>query len=200
MRELWRREKTALSHERQVRADEWRLLSLRENMMNVAKSLQRREREVDELGKRHAGAEAYRRELSEERSRAEQELVQERELISQLHREVLGLREACYLPAQLKKKSKILMKFLEPEGGRLATERNLRGVEHCEKLYQEVSVSAPNLQQLAGRAKSDMDAAFARYLRLEKSQGQLLQRMHLNVTKGLLKPPIDLSCGASLVV
>ena len=34
----------------------------------------------------------------------------------QLHQEALSLREACYLPAQLKKKSSMLTKFLDQEG------------------------------------------------------------------------------------
>ena len=40
---------------------------------------------------------------------ANQELVQ-------LHQEALSLREACYLPAQLKKKSSMLTKFLDQDG------------------------------------------------------------------------------------
>lgn len=43
-------------------------------------------------------------------------LESERQELVQLHQEALALREACFLPAQLKKKSSVLTKFLEDAG------------------------------------------------------------------------------------
>merc|ERR1712066_1061293 len=98
------------------------------------------------------------------------------------------MREACYVPAKLKKEANFLMKFLHHEGGRLKTSRHLRSLEACKRLYHEVSEAAPALLPLAGRAKTEMEEEFARYLRLEDSHSRALQKLHLAVTRGLQRP------------
>merc|ERR1712032_1232080 len=119
------------------------------------------------------------------------ELQRERSILTNLHREALSLREACLVPAQLKKKTQVLMKFLDQEGGRLNTERHLRGLQTAAKLYHGVAVHAPVLQPLAGRAKAAMEEEFAKYRRLQQRHARLLQQVHLKVVRGVVTKGMD---------
>ena len=180
--------RTALRRRTQV--NEWYLSQLKSEWQEVARGLQSREHNLRKLRERFDTAEEQRHRLAEERARTEQQLTSERKELVQLHKEALALRETCYLPAQLKKKSSTLMKFLE-EGGRLKTEKHLRGRETVAKLYHCVAQQAPELQATAGRVKSEMESAFARFQELQLQHGRLLQLFHLTLARGALSPGVE---------
>merc|ERR1719401_1500474 len=96
------------------------------------------------------------------------------------------MREACYVPAQLKRKSSTLMKFLDQEGGRLSTERHLRSLQLTAKLYQGVAAHAPALLPLVSRAQACMEEQFERYRLLEEGRARLLRRLHAGVMRDVL--------------
>merc|ERR1712072_184152 len=146
------------------------------------------DKQLEDLRRRHVKSESYLRELLEAQVQVEEELELERTRLRELHCQALHMREACYVPARLKKETTFLMKFLDHDGGRLKTSRHLRSLEACKRLYQEVASTAPNLLPLAGRAKAEMEEAFARYLKLEEYHSRTLQRLQLAVTRGLQRP------------
>merc|ERR1711920_1089224 len=119
------------------------------------------------------------------RSRADVE--QEQALIQRLNREAVALREECVLPARLKRETGFLVKLLDQGNGRANMKRHVKSLEACRKLYDEVAIHAPLALPLAGRAKAEMEAEFARFLHLEEVHGRALQRVHLAVTRGLLR-------------
>lgn len=186
VRELWRRRSEAAKLARRARVDEWRLTGLRSEMQAVARNMRRKEKQLEELRRTHAEAGDLHRELATEALEGREELERQRTCLQELHRTALSLREACHVPAQLKKKSSILMKFLDQEGGRLSTEKHLRSLQASSKLYGAVMTHAPSLQPLAGRAKAAMESEFDRYQQLEQAHSRLLQKLHLVVTRGVL--------------
>mmetsp|Transcript_129405 Transcript_129405/g.235211 ORF Transcript_129405/g.235211 Transcript_129405/m.235211 type:complete len:434 (-) Transcript_129405:48-1349(-) len=187
VRELWRRRNEAAKLARRARVDEWRLTGLRSETQAVARELRRKDKQLDELRRKHAEAGDLYRELATETLEGREELERQRSGLQELHRTALGLREACHVPAQLKKKSSILMKFLDQEGGRLSTEKHLRSLQAISKLYGAVMTHAPALQPLAGRAKAAMESEFERYQQLEQAHARLLQKLHLVVTRGVMQ-------------
>ncbi|CAE7213910.1 unnamed protein product [Symbiodinium sp. CCMP2592] len=195
---------TALQRRTQV--NEWYLSQLKVGLQEGSRSLQSRETHLRELRERFDAAEEQRHRLAEERNRTERQLTSEREELVQLHKEALALREACYLPAQLKKKSSTLMKFLEEEGGRAKMEKHLRGREAVVKLYHSVAQQAPDLQAAAGRVKSEMDLVLRRYQELQQAgtsedhslecgglSWQLLTAEPFRVKRGFQKQEDDIS-------
>ncbi|CAK9101093.1 unnamed protein product [Durusdinium trenchii] len=137
----------------------WEDAQLKTQLQETGKLLQGRESCLKDLKERIDQAHADRRRLSGERVRTQQTLETERQELVQLHQEALSLREACYLPAQLKKKSSMLTKFLDQEGGRLQLEKHLRASSAVQQLYRRVGSEAPEATALAGRVKADMEAA-----------------------------------------
>jgi len=178
----------ARKRSRRTKVGEWSLEVAREETKKVASRLKAQEQRLQELRSQHMKAEAYLRELLDAQAQSEEDLVAERECVRELHRDTLNMREACHLPARLKKETTFLMKLLDQEGGRLKTSRHLRSLQACKRLYHEVAQAAPNLLPLAGRAKTEMEEEFARYMRLEDSHCRTLQRLHLAVTRGLQRP------------
>ncbi|CAJ1360319.1 unnamed protein product [Effrenium voratum] len=170
---------------RRTRVNEWYLAQLKAQLQETAKILQGKENHLKDLRERFDAAGEHRQRLREEQVRTQQMLESERQELVQLHQEALALREACFLPAQLKKKSSVLTKFLE-EGGRHKMEKHLRGRDTVTKLYKSVAEQAPELQALAGRAKSEMDAAFARYQQLQLQHSRLLQQLRLDLARDAL--------------
>lgn len=179
----------ARSRNRRTKVGEWSLKAVKEETKMVASRLKAQEHRLQELRSQHMKAEAYLKELVDAQKRSEEDLAAERERIRDLHHDTLNMREACHLPAKLKKESSFLMKFLDQEGGRLKTSQHLRSLQACKRLYHEVAQAAPSLLPLAGRAKTEMEEEFARYMRLEDSHCRTLQRLHLAVTRGLQRPP-----------
>jgi hypothetical protein len=175
----------ARKRSRRTKLGEWSLEAAKEESKKVASRLKAQEQRLQELRSQHMKAEAYLRELLDAQALSEEDLEAEKQCVRQLHRDTLNMREACHLPAKLKKESTFLMKFLDQEGGRLKTSRHLRSLQACKRLYDEVAQAAPNLLPLAGRAKTEMEEEFARYMRLEDSHCRTLQRLHLAVTRGL---------------
>lgn len=171
---------------RRTRVDEWYLGRLQSELQEVARTLRGKEHRLLDLKKQCEEADALRRELSADKARIDEELECERRNLTNLHFEVLGHKEACVVPAQLKKKSSTLMKFLDQEGGRLNTERHLRGLQAAAKLYRGVEVHAPSLMSLAGRAKIAMEEEFTRYRQLEQRHVRQLQQLHITVMKDVL--------------
>lgn len=173
---------------RRTRVNEWYLSQLKGQLQETAKVMQNREHRLQELRLRFDQAGEERQRLAEEHVRTQQMLDTERQELVQLHQEALSLREACYLPAQLKKKSSMLTKFLDQEGGRLKLEKHLRGREVVAKLYCSVAQQAPECQAIAGRVKTDMDAAFANLQQLQAQHQRQLQQLHLNLARNAFSP------------
>lgn len=173
---------------RRTMVGEWSLKNGKADAKMTMSRLKAQEQTLEDLRSRHTNAENYLRDLLLTQAQSEEELAAERERVRTLHRDALNMREACYVPATLKKEASFLMKFLDHEGGRLKTDRHLRSVESCRRLYQEVAHAAPNLLPLAGRAKAEMEEEFARYLQLEESHNRALQRLQLGVVRGLQRP------------
>lgn len=173
---------------RRTRVNEWYLSQLKGQLQETAKVMQNREHRLQELRLRFDQAGEERQRLAEEHVRTQQMLDTERQELVQLHQEALSLREACYLPAQLKKKSSMLTKFLDQEGGRLKLEKHLRGREVVAKLYRSVAQQAPGCQAIAGRVKTDMDAAFANLQQLQAQHQRQLQQLHLNLARNAFSP------------
>lgn len=171
--------------ERRTRLEEWRLGSYRREARHVIRQLKIQERHLEESRRRHGEVEALLGEARAELTWGESEMEGERVAIRELNREAAGLREACYLPARVKRESGFLVKALDQEGGRLKTRQHLRSLEACKRLYDEVSDKAPGLLPLAGRAKAEMESEFARYLQLEEAHSRALQRLHLVVTRDI---------------
>lgn len=173
---------------RRTRVNEWYFSQLKGQLQETAKVMQNREHRLQELRLRFDQAGEERQRLAEEHVRTQQMLDTERQELVQLHQEALSLREACYLPAQLKKKSSMLTKFLDQEGGRLKLEKHLRGREVVAKLYRSVAQQAPECQAIAGRVKTDMDAAFANLQQLQAQHQRQLQQLHLNLARNAFSP------------
>mmetsp|Transcript_94156 Transcript_94156/g.266433 ORF Transcript_94156/g.266433 Transcript_94156/m.266433 type:complete len:358 (-) Transcript_94156:214-1287(-) len=173
--------------ERRAQLEEWRLDRYQDEARHVVRQLKVQERRFDEFRGRHAGAEGYLHDLAEELAQGQADTERERAAIQELNREEVRLREACYLPAWIKRESGFLMKMLDQEGGRLKTKQHLRSLEVCKRLYSEVVAHAPSLLPLASRAKSEMEAAFTRYLQLEEAHSRALQRLHFQVTRELVR-------------
>mmetsp|Transcript_88051 Transcript_88051/g.138026 ORF Transcript_88051/g.138026 Transcript_88051/m.138026 type:complete len:313 (+) Transcript_88051:101-1039(+) len=178
----------ARKRSRRTKVGEWSLKVANEETKKVASRLKAQEQRLQELRSQHMKAETYLRELLDAQMQSEQDLDAERERVRELHRDTLSMREACYLPARLKKETTFLVKMLDQEGGRLKTSQHLRSLQACKRLYDEVAQAAPNLLPLAGRAKTQMEEEFARYMRLEYSHCHALQRLHLALTRGLQRP------------
>ena len=185
-KEMRQNEAKLMALRRRTQVNEWYLSNLKVELQNVLRALQGRENHLQELRGRFDLAEEKRHRLAEERLRTEQQMSSERQELVELHKEALALREACYLPAQLKKKSQTLMKFLEE--GRVKTEKHLRGRETVAKLYNSIAQQAPELQAAAGRVKSEMDLTFARYQELQQQHSRLLQLFHLTLARGAMSP------------
>lgn len=100
---------------RRTRVNEWYLSQLKNQLQETGKLMQSREHRLHELRQRFDQAGEHRQRLAEEHVRTQQMLDTERQELLELHREALSLREACYLPAQLKKKSSMLTKFLDQD-------------------------------------------------------------------------------------
>lgn len=100
---------------RRTRVNEWYLSQLKNQLQETGKLMQSREHRLHELRQRFDQAGEQRQRLAEEHVRTQQMLDTERQELMELHREALSLREACYLPAQLKKKSSMLTKFLDQD-------------------------------------------------------------------------------------
>lgn len=100
---------------RRTRVNEWYLSQLKNQLQETGKMMQSREHRLNELRQRFDQAGEQHQRLAEEHVRTQQMLDTERQELLELHREALSLREACYLPAQLKKKSSMLTKFLDQD-------------------------------------------------------------------------------------
>lgn len=178
-----------LEHRRRQRRSslqEWRLESCRGEAVHVVRQVRLQERRLEDSRSRVSATEARLAELRAALVQGQQEFEQEKIRIRELHREAIRLREACYLPTKLKRESGFLVKALDQGGGgRVQTRKHLRGVEACARLYEEVAAQAPSLLPLAGRARADMEAHFARYLQLEEAHTRSLRRLHSAITRAV---------------
>ncbi|CAE8711538.1 unnamed protein product [Polarella glacialis] len=173
--------------ERRCRVEEWRLASCKGDSRDVIHQMKLQEQQLQELKRKLGDGEGSLRQATEQVARGRLEAEEEQAAIRDLNREVIATREACYLPARLKRETSFLMKIFDQEGGRLKTKRHLRSLESCKKLYEEVVAQAPSVLPLASRTKSDMEVLFSRYLQLEEGHNRALQRLHMAVTRGLVK-------------
>lgn len=178
----------ACKRARHTRVNEWTLETAKTETRKAAARFKTQEHRLGDLRSRHVEAEAHLRSLLEAQTNIEKELEVERERVRQLHCQALGMREASFVPAKLKKETTFLMKALDKECGGKKTRSHLRSLEAYKRLYVEVAHSAPSLLPLVGRAKADMEQEFARYLQLEKGHSRALQRLQLALTRGLQHP------------
>lgn len=182
----WRAD--ALKRQRQTKVSEFRLGNLRLEMQATARQLRDHDKQLKEMRRRHAEASSLAAELGNDVTESCKEVERGRHAVQELHSKALSARKACYAPAELKRKSSILMKFLDQEGGRLNMEKHFRSLQANSKLYAAITAQAPALQTLAGRAKASMEAEFEKYQSLARNHTEQLHRLHLMVTRGLLNP------------
>jgi len=185
-KEAWHCQAKAAAGRRRNLVNEWYLSQLRVELQDMAQSLRGRVQQLRDMRKQFDEAENQRQALELDRARCHDHLVQERQDMVQLHKEALVTREACMVPAQLKKKSSTLTRFLDQEGSRARTEKHLRGLQAASKLYSSIVVHAPALQPCASRAKAAMEAEFARYQQLEQQHTRLLQQLNLSMMRNAL--------------
>jgi len=160
------------------------LTECRVEAQQVVRQLRVQDRRLEESRRSKAAAEAHLGDLEQLLVQGRQDLEQEQNAICELNREVSELREACYVPARLRRESGFLVRALDQgAGGRLNTRKHLWGIEACTKLYEGVSSQAPSLLPLMGRVRADLEAQFARYLQLEEAHNRALQRLHVAVTR-----------------
>jgi len=172
--------------ERRTRVEEWRLSVSQEEVRRLTRQLKLQDRRLEEARSQHAQAEACLQELGEQLVRYRRELEQEQALIQRLNREAVSLREACYLPARIKRESNFLMKLMDRGDSRMKTRKHMKSSEACKRLYEEVARHAPPALPLAGRVKADMETEHSRFLRLEEAHSRALQRLHMAVTRDVL--------------
>jgi len=172
--------------ERHARVGEWRLSVCREEARRVMRQLNLQDRRLKESRERLTQAEAHLQQLREQLTQSQQEVEQEQALIQRLNREAVSLREACYLPARIKRESGFLVKLLDQGGSRTQAQRHRKSLESCKRLYEEVAAHAPAALPLAGRVKLQMETQFNRFQSLTDAHGRALQQVHLAVTRDLL--------------
>lgn len=187
-KEVWKFQAKSAARSRRCRVNEWYLVCMRQELQEVAQGLKGRSQQLRALQRKIGESESQRQQLACDREKCHEDLELGREELVQLHKQALEIREACVVPAQLKKKSSALMRCLDQEGGRLNIEKRMRGLEAAAKLYQNVALHAPSLQPLASRAKTSMEAEFARYRQLEQQHSRLLQQLQINVMREALSP------------
>jgi len=185
-KETWRCRAAVARRSRRARADDWRLGCLRGEMQRLSRTMRGREHCLVALQQQLIEGEQLLRELNVEHLRGEEELQREQRTVAGLHKEVLSLREACVVPAQLKRKGASLIAGLDQEGGRMDSERRKRSVEAAAKLHRAVSAQVPALQPFAQRAMVAMQEEFARYQQLERQHARMVQRAQLVVMNGAL--------------
>lgn len=186
---LWQRRAQTAKLRRQAQINEFRLGQLRAEMQATAKQLRGRERQLADMRKRYAEVSDLAKEIVAEAGSCCEDVEKERCVVQDLHCEALNMREACSLPAELKKKSSILLSALDREGGRMSNEKRLRCLQASSKLYSAIAAQAPALLPLASRTKAATEAEFARYQKLEEAHAMQLHRLHLVATRGVLGHP-----------
>lgn len=187
VQEVWNRQNETAAQKRRVRVNEWYLSCLQRRLKDSLHQFRLRSTQLKDLRQVFDEADSHRLQLAADRERCYEELERERQQMTDLHKEVLRIREACIVPAELKKKSNAFMKFLDQEGGRLNTEKHLRGLQAAAKLYDTIAVRAPALQLMASQAKAAMESTFLRYQQLEQQHTRLLQTVNLSVMRDVLE-------------
>jgi len=171
--------------ERESWQKEWQLTRCKSEARSVIREMKQGEKQLQEMKEVVASSRENLRHVQQQVARGYQETQEEQSLIRDLNREVMVTREACFMPARLKRETSFLMKIFDQES-RLNSRRHLRSLEACKKLYDEVARHAPALLPMAGRAKLEMENQFSRFLSLEEAHNRSLQRLHVGVTRGLL--------------
>eukprot|EP00811_Abedinium_folium_P037140 NODE_9783_length_1400_cov_2.371563.p1 GENE.NODE_9783_length_1400_cov_2.371563~~NODE_9783_length_1400_cov_2.371563.p1 ORF type:complete len:317 (-),score=105.47 NODE_9783_length_1400_cov_2.371563:448-1362(-) len=175
--------------ERRLRVEEFHLAKLRAELQGTARAFRAREARAGELRAQTKEVEALLQDLSDDVTNGSEEIAQECQTICSLQQQVMAMRQACYLPAQLKRQSSAMTRSLDREGGRLGTQRRQRGLQVGSQLYKSVQVHAPQLLPLAGLAKASMEDEFARYKHLEERHARMLDWLQLAVAKDVLAQP-----------
>ncbi|CAE8629484.1 unnamed protein product, partial [Polarella glacialis] len=111
--ELWSCRSASAAMRRRTQVDEWYLGQLRGQLQDLAQGLRSRVQQLKEVQVKFDEAESQRQDLAIARAKGHEELERNRQELVELHQQALGIREACIVPAQLKKKSTVLMKFLD---------------------------------------------------------------------------------------
>eukprot|EP00930_Biecheleria_cincta_P056891 TRINITY_DN42909_c0_g1_i1.p1 TRINITY_DN42909_c0_g1~~TRINITY_DN42909_c0_g1_i1.p1 ORF type:complete len:331 (-),score=94.29 TRINITY_DN42909_c0_g1_i1:119-1111(-) len=167
--------------------EEWRLVACKSEARQVIREMKQQESELKALKQEVVARKETLRDVQQKVVAGQLEAEAEQSLIRDLNREVLSTREACFIPARLKRDTSFLRKIFDQEGARLKTRRHMRSLDACKKLYDEVAARAPSMLPLASRVKLEMENQFSRYLQLEEGHNRALQRLHLSFTRGLLQ-------------
>lgn len=170
----------------QSQVSEFRLSRLRAEMQANAKQLHNRERQLAEMRKQFSEAKSLAEELADEAAKLCNDVDEQQYVLQDLHKKAFSMREECHLPAELKKKSSILLKALDSQGGRLSTEKRQRCLQSTSKLYTAIAAQAPGLLPLASRVKVATEAEIGRYESLEQAHANQVHRLHLLATRGVL--------------
>lgn len=178
--------KTSRHREWQRWLEEWRLIGYKGEARRVVREMKQQESELKALKQETVARKETLRDVQQHVVAGKLDAEAEQALIRDLNREVLSTREACFIPARLKRDTSFLRKIFDQEGTRLKTRRHMRSLEACKKLYDEVAVRAPSVLPLASRVKLETENEFARYRQLEEGHNRALQRLHLAFTRGLL--------------
>lgn len=183
VRDSWSCQAEADALRRRTQVNEWYLSLLRAEMQAVAQKLNQKEAMVRQMRKRLQEADAVRQQITTDELQGWEDLEAERLTATSLHREALSLREACVVPAVMKKKSSVLTQGLDQAGSKVEREHHLRALQTCAKLYQEVCLQAEHLEPLANHAKSFMEAEFARFQELQKQHSAALDQIQLGIMR-----------------
>jgi len=187
VRRMHRKHLERENQERRTMVKEWQLGWSRKETKRLEKQVNVLERVLVEAREHHGQAQAQLCDLQQQLVQSQIDVEHEQTTIQELNREATSLRETSYVPARLKREGGFLKRLLDQGCGRHKTQQHQRGLDVCRRLYDEVTAHAPTALILAGRAKTDMEAQFARFLRLEEAYGRALQRVQLTVTRGLLQ-------------
>lgn len=118
-REVWRCQVEVAARRRWTRVQEWLLGQLRHELQGIVGRVPEADRRLAAVRRRRMEWDCRRRQLSAERARCRDDVAREQDFLISLHHDAISLREACFVPAQIRKQSGALMKFLDQEGGRL---------------------------------------------------------------------------------
>lgn len=170
------------SHWTQVHEEQ--LIECRVEAQQIVRQLRVQTRRLEDAKRKRAMADAGHGDLQQLVAQGRRGIDEEEATIRELNREVAALREACYVPARLRRESGFFIKALDQcADQRLAVKRQQRAVDSCSQLYDRVSEEVPALVALAGRVRTDAASQFARYLQLEEAHARALRKLHVAVTR-----------------
>merc|ERR1712137_222029 len=176
----------AKQRERQCCVDEWRLNQVKTELQNTARMCRVRERHAGDLRKEKEELDALLEELEDDVANMRHTLAQECQKAQALHQQLVSLHAVDHIPAQIKKQSGSVLKFLDLESkGLTSSDKQLRRLQTINRLQNAVQSYAPALVPLVGIAKTAMEEEFARCKWLDENHRRMCQWLQHAVTKGI---------------